>query len=305
MQDLYVRLKMFFLIIVSFVSACSTPEKMNGRVTSNLSSLDRMLHKSTMFGCNLQHRNNEEYCNCFAKIVVQATPIELKSRLVNRSDKESQSDLIDVMLSNRKKIDDCDVKMKSDFSIPTHRNSKALKDILTKYEGDILYPHETNSFDYKKLQKGYEYNLQNIILNADGTLDAPSLMKLTKIDQDSYYFSTIDKNGNIETENRILWKAGVMYLVQKSGGLRPWESDSSCKYVVGVCEYTTVSGKKEVVNSVFEKGVWIRSKPRGKHSRRLVKEVYDKHGMLLYQLNKSMGKWEKVRLNDREFSQEK
>jgi len=291
-------MKAVLAISISFflVAACGSQPSKRDDSPEDRRARD-LYHATTLRDCSMKYKENSEYCKCFADAMAEVAPVELQSQLIYGVTKVTYSGVRKVILENRAKLKSCDRLMKVDLSIPEHMNSRALQDILARYQGEILQPGDEKAFDYSDLTIGYQYSLQNITKNKDGSLDAPSTLRLTKIDRDDYYFSTIGDDGNIKTENIVVWKNGVMYFVADSGSIRPRGSDSKCKFVVGVCSYASVSDSKEEINTVYESGVWIRSVPGFGHSRRLMKEVYDKNGVLLYQLNKtSSAQWEKVRV---------
>ena len=287
-------MKAILVVIFSLflVAACGTQTQKTDISPEDKKTKDQY-HAITLRDCSVKYKDNAKYCNCFADTMAEGTPVELQSQLIFGVTKQTYSGVRKVAHDNRVKLKSCDRLMKVDLSIPEHVNSRALENVLSMYQGGILQPGEEKFFDYSDLTIGYQYSLQNITENRDGSVNDPSTLRLTKIDGDDYYFSTIAADGNIRTQNRVVWKNGLMYIVSDSGSLAPWDSESKCKFVIGVCSY-----RSNRINTVFESGVWVRSSPGIGHSRRLMKEVYDKNGMLLYQLNKSdNGEWEKVRVD--------
>ncbi|MEY4589735.1 MAG: hypothetical protein RL497_1811 [Pseudomonadota bacterium] len=272
------------LSITLFICACSTVDH-GGSVNAKRKDINGLYDQANELACAMRFKNNEKYCKCHVEIMGQITPEATKHLLVNGGGDKAVSEMTKVMINNSSQLKTCDPLMQANLDIPDSPHSKALLDILEKHRGDILYPEDVAKIDVTDIKNGFEYKMQDITPNKNGSLDPPEVYRFSKVVDNAAYFSILNEQGAIEKPDFLMWKDGVMHTKSSSEeSYRSYHSDAKCQFVVGTCTYESVKESK-TINSIFKSGVWIRSAPGLGFSRRLVKEVYDKNGMLLYRLN--------------------
>ena len=287
--------KLFIVLAVLALVGCKTSEPKP--VVTDPVEIDKLFNAATKLSCDFKHPKNDPYCGCFAQTLTDVTPAELKMKAGSSNSAALQKKLTRVALANRKKLKECDPLYVEDLTIPQTSDSAALKKILKENQDNILGPSNVNNIDPSGLTIGYEYWLQNITPNRNGSLSEPQMRRLTKIDGDDLIFSGLDKDGEIKYKNLIMWRQGIRYTWSDSvKEYRPQGSSHICQFVIGICEYKAAGGKIEKVNTIYQDGVWIKNTPGFSKSRNLVKEVYDKNGLPLYQYHKASGYWEKIRI---------
>ena len=293
--DLLMKEKFFLALIVLTLVGCKTTEP--APMITDPVEIDKLFNAATKLSCGFKHPKNDNYCGCFAQTLTDVTPAELKISVGSSNSTALQKKLTRVALANRKKLKECDPLYVEDLTIPKTSASDALKKILKENQGNILSPSDALNIIPSNLDLGYEYGVQNITPNRDGSLGKPRMRRLTKIDGDDYIFSILDENGEIKNKDIILWRKGVMFTWSESlKEYRPLHSDHRCKFVIGVCEYKVAGKQTKKLNTEYKNGVWVRNTPGFSKSRNLVKEVYDKNGLPLYKYHKASGYSEVVRI---------
>ncbi|ADZ90814.1 hypothetical protein [Marinomonas mediterranea] len=288
-------LVVFAVILSACAGRATDPEAQMKRIDADF----RFVNKLT---CSIRNKENDEFCSCQVDVLSEVTPDGLKRKLVRGRASSAQYELAEIMVENSDRLEACKANYSSKSLLKAEPESNALHQVLIKYKDKILAPGDEQEFDHSHLSLGHRYILQNQIADTEGKLSVPLNATLTKIEGAAFYYSVYVGEEDKTYENVIAWKNGVLYRVGKGGDLIPYYSDSACKFVIGVCEYKDYRGKSRYVNTEYINGVWVRNLKGVGSKQRLVKEVFDKDGMILYQLNKSLGKWEYVRVDEANLS---
>lgn len=280
------------------LSACGSTHKSQYNSIPKANDVNGMYNYANNLLCSRRHNGNQKYCDCWVGVMDDITP-ESTKLLISKGGNEAISEQVRLMTANTDKLSACNSLMTYNFEIRDEPHSQVLLNILEKYHDDILSPSDIDLIDMSDIKEGFEYRTQNLTPNSDGTLDLPHRYKFSKTVDNAAYFSPLDENGVIQNQDvdYVMWKNGVMHVRSEGNVYRARGYDSKCQFVLGLCTYETYGERIEANKMLFKSGVWISSQPGSGSSRRLVKEVYDKNGMLLYQLNKNKyGQWEKVRV---------
>jgi len=288
-------LRKFVLVtILAMLTGCTLP----GSVATGekVSDEERGFSAGVRLACNIKHKKNTEYCNCFVNTFDDITPPD-KKRLIAHGGPEAEKHMLNLMLKNRDKFNACDSHWIADLSIPDVEPTSLAKRVLDENNGSLLTPKNLDRIETLDKSIGYEFQLHE---------EAAKPLKHTKytlsrIDGGKYYFDYINIPENTIMKEKYMWSKGVKYVhIEKNDRkfYRISSREDECMFTLGECTYKNYKGKKEKVFASYKDGLWVYNVSSFGKSRSIVTRIYDIYGLPIYRSYKasSGGFYEKYRV---------
>jgi len=161
-----------------------------------------------------------------------------------------------------------------DANIPSN-----VKRIVSQNNGQILTPENRLTAKHN-LEVGYQYRV--LALDSEEEQNPRYIHRLTKVDGDFLYFSTVDKYGRESFKDYERFRFGQLSKLKKNNSYKA-DDYNHCLFTIGECAYKNFFGKEQVIETTFRDGVWISNEPYGRDKRQMVFRVYKTDGLPLYE----------------------
>ncbi|MEQ3515296.1 hypothetical protein ABMY35_18420 [Pseudoalteromonas sp. BZB3] len=278
------RNKLQYTIIVSmlaFLASCSSIE-------SNKSHfVDGSYKYATELSCKSRNPNNIKYCSCFSEVMNKISPHKIKS-MANDPSKTSEvtKEIIQIMISNSRQLNECDKYKIISKTIPKVEVTGLAKEVINHNKDKILTPELLDDFEPLNENIGYEFAMHK--KGADTSRAAK--YKLTKIEQNKYFFDYVYSDGRVLKE-KYYWEKGFNYIQIEKDGKYIYKIRTGlekCKFVLGACSFKTSFGRVQHVYTEFRDGIWFISYQR--FGKKIVDlNIYEVNGFPLYEYHYVMG----------------
>ncbi len=157
--------------------------------------------------------------------------------------------------------------------------TRQIREVLDYHEGDVLFPGDVKDIDLSDISKGTIYEYRSSFVER-------FVYKYSKNKLGLYYFDLITHVEGEEYPSIFRTNGHVSEIapIKRPNDFLDYPSvQNKCKYLIGSCEYSFGRNNLNVVTG-FSDGVWTVTRPvhRLGIGYLVVKNVYDKNGMMLY-----------------------
>ncbi len=173
---------------------------------------------------------NESYCVCVSNTLANIVPMSLKESTLNSSFK-TNAKLAGIMIANGPKLSDCEKYSDRPKAPDDVLITEVAKKVLSENKNNVLTPQNREDIN-PTLELGYQFAM----VPYDVESPAMYFRRLTKINGDDFYFSTVNKDETIDQLNKYLYVFGKEYYLSRAGEYKASNRDE-CQFIIGECEY--------------------------------------------------------------------
>ncbi|GAA3941674.1 hypothetical protein [Litoribacillus peritrichatus] len=165
------------------------------------------------------------------------------------------------------------------MNVKDAKTPSSVKQIVAANIGQVLTPDNRLTAKHD-LEEGYQYRM--LTLDSEEEESPRYIYRLTKVDGDFLYFSTVDKYGRESFKDYERFRFGQLSKLKKNNSYKA-DDYNHCLFTIGECAYKNFFGKEQVIETTFRDGVWISNEPYGRDKRQVVFRVYKTDGLPLYE----------------------
>ncbi|KAF7787342.1 hypothetical protein PRUB_a4545 [Pseudoalteromonas rubra] len=256
--------KQSILFLFLFLTGCSATNQYQASAKYDL---------SVKAWCMQRNKQDDEYCDCFTRVMSERTPDSLKSN-VTSADASNVQAMIKVLDESKQELAVCEAKRTISTPLEQIDVPEKAKKLVKRFGDDILSPSNRRSSASTKAV-GYKFSMYD----GKSSVNPDNYTALSRYEHGIPYFSTY-YNGKLEKQDLYKVIQGIKHM--RYQGYEP-DQKSICLVQIGECVYKTPSGLSKKMKTIFKEGVWISDEPGFLGTRRTVFRIFTADGLPLYE----------------------